>query len=404
MDQPLDPRSKRLVLASADLDALRRPVLEASTLPPSCYRSRQAYEAEVEHIFLKEWVCVGRVDHIPNPGDYLTETIVGQPVLVVRTHEGRIRAHLNVCRHRGCKIMESAGTAKSIKCPYHGWMYGLDGDLRATPDFKETVGFDKADYGLHPVRTEVWEGFILVNLDPGATPFVDRVSDVDVWGLSHYEVGRQVTLHRWTFDLACNWKTYVENYIESYHVPWVHAKTLGAGSTLKDEVYHPNITDKQWDLICSPGPSMSLSDDRDPRFPVSEGLRNVPAQFLGLPVWVCYPGFAIIPMLDCTLWHNIVPLGPERMELTMGLSFGAEVAAAYAAGDERTREIVDSYVRNQETIAAEDNDICERQQLGLAARAATPGRFCKHEVLAWKFDNWVARMAYTDDRALAAVR
>lgn len=386
------------VITAEDLEALQRPVLEASTLPPSVYRTDEAYRAEVERIFLREWVCVGRVEDLPKSGDFFTYDVVDQPIMVVRDGEGEVRAHLNVCRHRGCKIMEGSGTgAKSFTCPYHGWKYALNGDLRGAPDFKETIGFDKASFGLHPVPCEVWEGFIMVNLDPDATPFADRVSDVSIFGLQHYAMGEQVNLKTWRFELACNWKTYVENYIESYHVPWVHAKTLGTNTTLNDDVYHPDITEQQWDLICSPGPSMSLSDDFDPRFPIHEGISRVPPEFSGLPVWAAYPGFLVIPMLDCTIWHNLLPLGPERTELVMGMTFDREVADAYHAGDEQTIETVESYYRNQSVIVAEDNDICERQQRGLAAITATPGRFCKHEILAWKFDNWVARMAYASN-------
>lgn len=396
-------RQHQPVITPEELAALQKPVLGATNLPPHCYYSEAAHTAEADRIFTKEWICVGRETDIPNPGDYRTKTIVGEPLIVNRNAEGEIRAHLNVCRHRGCKVMQDAcGTTKSFKCPYHGWLYSLNGELRGAPDFKETVGFSKAEFGLFPVRVEVWEGFILVNLDADATPFADRVDDVDVFGMQHYGIGDQVTLHEWTFDLECNWKTYLENYIEAYHVPWVHKATIGSRSTLSSHDYHPDITPNQWDLICSRGPSMSLSDDFTPRLPVSDGLQHVPAQFQGLPVWACYPGFLVIPMLDCTLWHQLLPIGRNRLEVTMGLSFAPDVAEAYRSGDEKIRDIVDTYARNQEKVAGEDNYICQVQQEGLEARGAVAGRYCKHEVLAWKFDNWVARMAYTDDGAAAA--
>lgn len=384
-------------ISAEDLAALQRPVLEAQTLPPDCYHSEAAYRAEVEHIFFKEWNCVGRVEDIPNVGDYLTKDVITEPIIVVRDEDGEIRAHLNVCRHRGCKIVEDAGTAPMFKCPYHGWLYNLNGDLRAAPEFKETVGFDKKSFGLKPVRCEIWEGFIMVNLDPNATPFIERVRDVDQFCFDAYEVGTHITTHRWRFVLKCNWKSYVENYIESYHVPWVHAATLGgSAASLKKVVNHPDITPNQWDLILTPSPSMTLNPSGTPAFRIASKDKDIPAKYRGLPVWAAYPGLAVIPMLDSTLWHSILPLGPDTMEIVVGVAFPPETGKAYLSGDLTVREICDSYARNQEVIMAEDNNICERQQRGLKSQRAAPGRFCKHEILAWKFDNWVAKTAYAE--------
>jgi len=387
--------SHRRVVSAADLAALQRPFLEASTLPADCYRSQEAYQAEVERIFRKEWICVGRFEDIPHPGDYVAPTIVSEPVVVVRNGEGEIRAHLNVCRHRGCQIVEDRGTVKAFRCPYHGWMYGLDGELRGAPDFKETVGFDKKDFSLVPLRCEVWEGFILVNLDRDATPFRDRVSHVERWGFHHYGIAEQVTTHRWTYDLDCNWKTYVENYIEEYHVPWVHAETLQPLTPMKRHVEFPELpSDQQWDLVVAQSPGLSLSDSGDALFSVSERIQEISPEYLGLPIWMCYPGFGVIPMLDCALYYSILPLGPERMELKIGLTLPRDAAEAYAAGDEHARRAADEYARNVESFVAEDNAICVKQQRGLRSDLSATGRFCKHEGLAWKFDNWVARVAY----------
>src|SRR4029453_2231967 len=108
------------------------------------YWSPEIYEHELETIFLREWICVGREEEIPNVGDFFTRTIAQDNVIVVRDAPDSIRAHSNFCRHRGCQVVtEPAGNAKSFRCPYHGWMYALDGELRGAPDFKETVNFDK---------------------------------------------------------------------------------------------------------------------------------------------------------------------------------------------------------------------------------------------------------------------
>lgn len=382
------------IVGSEALAALRRPALEASTLPPECYRSEEAYRAEVERIFFKEWICVGRVEDVPRPGDFTSHAIVSEGVVVVRNGEGELRAHLNVCRHRGCELVSGSGSVKAFRCPYHGWMYGLNGELRGAPDFKETLHFDKADYSLHPIRLEQWNGFVMVNLDDAATPFRERVSDVTRWGLDKYGVEEQVTTHRWTYELDCNWKTYIENYIEEYHVPWVHADTLQPLTPMKRHVEFPDLSDQQWDLVVAQSPGLTLSDDGDANFAVSERIQEISPEYLGLPIWMCYPSFGVIPMLDCTLYYSLLPLGPERTELRIGMTLPREAAEAFAAGDEETCRVAAEYARNVESFVAEDNAICVQQQRGLRSRKADTGRFCKHEGLAWKFDNWVARTAY----------
>ena len=134
--------------------AVRRPLLEAETMPPWCYTSPDFYEREVERIFHREWNFIGRADRIPNPGDYFTLEFAGVPLVVVRGRDGAVRAFSNVCRHRGARIMSGEGNAKSLRCPYHSWNYALDGRLERAPEMHDTRGFDPGDYGLKPVRLE----------------------------------------------------------------------------------------------------------------------------------------------------------------------------------------------------------------------------------------------------------
>ena len=215
-------RANKELIPRRKLDAVMLPALEAHTLPPKAYWSEEILDLELEHVFFKEWVCTGRVEDIPKPGDYYARTLATEPIVVVRDAEGEIRAHLNVCRHRGCEIVHGSGHVKSFRCPYHGWLYSLNGDLRGTPDFQETLNFDKKDYGLRALRVEVWNNFIMVNLDPDATPYSQRMSEISDWGLDKYDLASFVTIDRFERPVECNWKVYVENGAEAYHVPWVH--------------------------------------------------------------------------------------------------------------------------------------------------------------------------------------
>jgi phenylpropionate dioxygenase-like ring-hydroxylating dioxygenase large terminal subunit len=381
-------------IAPEMIEELGRDILEASTLPGECYWREDIYQREIERIFRREWICVGRVEDIPGPGDYMTQTIANEPLMIVRDANGQVRTHLNVCRHRGCPLVEGSGTAKAFRCPYHGWMYGLNGELRGTPDFKATKNFDKKDFPLHSVKTEVWDGFIMVNLDPDATPFAHRISETTRWGLDRYRIGPMVTTHRWEYQLECNWKTYVENYIEAYHVPWVHAETFQPITPLKDWIDYPDISDQPWAVMVGQTPGVSLSDTADALFPISPDLADMPPQYDGMPIWLVYPTFMVIPVVDCMIYYVAHPRGPERCDISLRLCLPAEIAEKFEAGDPATLEAAEQYARNTETFILEDNKVCQLQQVGLRSAGAVPGRYCYHEALARKFDHWVAQTAY----------
>jgi choline monooxygenase len=136
-------------------EAVRRPLLEAETLPVWCYTSPAFYRREVERIWRKVWNFLGSADQIPNPGDYFTVTFAGTPLIILRDQDGAVRAYVNSCRHRGCELLEGVGNSKLIVCPYHSWSYELDGHLRGAPDMDKTKGFEKSDNSLIPIRTEV---------------------------------------------------------------------------------------------------------------------------------------------------------------------------------------------------------------------------------------------------------
>ena len=201
---------------------VRKPLLEAETLPPDCYTSEAFYRREVETIFLKVWNFIGRADRIPNPGDYFAFEFVGVPVVVVRGRDGKVRAFANSCRHRGAKVMQGEGHCTVMSCPYHAWTYAIDdGRLIGAMEMDETAGFAKKDFGLVPLRLELWGGFMFLNFDKDAAPLSDWLGDLPEV-LASYDLESMVTTRRVEYDLACNWKVYVENAMESYHVPTVH--------------------------------------------------------------------------------------------------------------------------------------------------------------------------------------
>src|SRR5262245_1605127 len=167
-----DPRTELLETA-------RRPFDHARSMPPSVYVSEEFLAREIETIFSREWICVGRADSLAKPGDYLTYELAGQPLVVLRDRDGRLKAFSNVCLHRMSILLEGSGNRRTIVCPYHAWTYGLDGRLIGAPLMARTTGFCKEDYRLPDIRCEEWLGWIYVTLDNSQPSVKDRFASLE---------------------------------------------------------------------------------------------------------------------------------------------------------------------------------------------------------------------------------
>ncbi|HKV75164.1 MAG TPA: aromatic ring-hydroxylating dioxygenase subunit alpha, partial [Gemmatimonadales bacterium] len=206
------------------------------TLPRDAYLDASHYRREQERIFWREWFCAGREEEIPGAGDYLLADVAGESVLIVRTRDGGIRAHYNVCRHRGSQLIheqpprhrsasraEPTGTfASGIKCPYHSWTYTLEGALRTAPFLEEGDDFGKDGLGLHPVGVECWGGFIFLKLTPGQGPSLREQLGGAPERAARYPLAELRTARRILYPVAANWKVILENYNECYHCGPVH--------------------------------------------------------------------------------------------------------------------------------------------------------------------------------------
>src|SRR5689334_421303 len=213
-DLPIDPQA---------LEVSTRDVAEAVMLPAEVYTSQAFYDFEMEAVFAREWVCVGRTEQIPNPGDYFTVTVVEDPLIVMRGEDGVIRAMSSVCRHRGAVLVEGSGNCgRRLSCPYHAWTYDLEGRLRGAPEMARTPGFDRANTRLPQVALEDWKGFLFVNLDGNAPPLGPRLVAVDDL-IGNYRLEKLASLPTTTYELAWNWKVMIENFMECYHCSYLHA-------------------------------------------------------------------------------------------------------------------------------------------------------------------------------------
>ncbi|MGB9431816.1 MAG: aromatic ring-hydroxylating dioxygenase subunit alpha, partial [Candidatus Acidiferrum sp.] len=197
---------------------------KAFTIPAPWYFDTRIAQLERESVFAANWQVVGRLDQVRQPGQFFTIDVNQEPLLIVRSEDGKLRGFYNVCRHHAAAVEpQAAGCARQFRCPYHGWTYGNDGALKGMVEFEGVCNFERKDNGLVPVRVDTWENFALVNLDGKAAPlneFLGKVpsivSPLNFKDKLHY-------FDRRIYTLNCNWKVYVDNYLDGgYHVPHAH--------------------------------------------------------------------------------------------------------------------------------------------------------------------------------------
>jgi phenylpropionate dioxygenase-like ring-hydroxylating dioxygenase large terminal subunit len=354
---------------------------EAETLPAWAYTSAEFYEREVERIFMKVWNFIGRADHIPNPGDYFALEMVGIPVIVVRDDAGRLRAFVNSCRHRGTILVEGEGNCRAFKCPYHSWVYALDGELLGAPEMQKTSNFDCAQYPLVPVRLETSAGFLFINFDPKAEPLAAYLGDLPD-NLKGHTDSELVCTRRKVYELNCNWKLFAENAKEAYHIATVHRKTINqyASAEIARYEYVPVVGQYAMNYAEHSGSMALLKGDAG--FPVMSALEGRTRQGTLSPF--IFPSTYVAATIDALWYLELHPHGPDRTTLVHGACFPR---AAVDRPD--FEELAKNYYRRWDITIDEDNAICEMQQRGLSSRIHGRGRFCYRERVVHQIDNWV---------------
>ncbi len=214
-------------------DATQAPFEDGRAMPPGVYTSPAFLALELERIFRRQWICVGRASAIREPGDYLTYEVASQPVAVLRGADGGVRAFSNVCLHRMSLLLQGRGRVRTIVCPYHAWTYGLDGALRGAPHMGASPGFRCGDYQLPEIRSEIWLGWIYVTLDPSLPPVAEHLAPVAAL-VGNYGMERYVETFREEHVWDTNWKILAENFMESYHLPMLHRATVGPHSKVEE--------------------------------------------------------------------------------------------------------------------------------------------------------------------------
>lgn len=330
------------------------PIERAETIPSSWYTDPRFHEFDQQAIFARTWQYVGWLDKVRKPGEYFTAEAANNPIIVVRLpvqaggEDDTLRAFYNVCRHRGGPLATKDGCAKVLQCQYHGWTYWLDGALRGVPEFDRVELFDKKDYGLIPVNLEVWEGLLFVNLSDNPPPLRDFFAGI-VERISPIKLTTKKFYKRIVYELACNWKVYVDNYLEGYHLPYVHPELCN----LLDYLNYVTETHRYYSLQYSPFTGKeNLYQSRD-----GEAF-----------YYFVFPNF-MLNILPGRLQTNlIVPLAHERTRVIFDY-FYDDVDSPAA-----TRMIADD-IEYSDRVQKEDMEICEHVQNGLRSRAYDRGRF-----------------------------
>lgn len=327
-------------------------IAAAWTPPSSWYTDPDFWALDQTAVFARSWQPVARVAELDAPGAFKSGVFAGEPWVIVRQSDGSLRAFANVCRHKAAIVAQGSGRCDHLVCPYHGWKYDLDGRLRSAPRMAGIQNFDRADMSLRPLPVEAWGPWIFISfradappLAQGLGPLTARLNATD-WAALDYRTGAS-----WTIE--CNWKVYIDNYLDGgYHIPHMHP-TLDA--QLKMDDYITELFPR-YSVQSSPANS---GEDQRIGFDASQRIGSG-----AVYAWL-YPNFMINrygPVLD-TNW--VIPLGPDRCQVHYEFFFDASVNEAFIAES----------VEQSAVTQREDITISEWVQAGLRSAHYDRGRY-----------------------------
>ena len=347
---------------------------DAYAMPAEFYTSLDFLEEEIEILLRRDWMCVGHVGEVRNPGDFFTTEMLDEQLLVVRDTDDVVRVMSNVCRHRGNRVAEGSGNARKFICPYHTWTYDTTGALKVAPMMKRQKSFDQSKCGLPLFRSEIWNGWIFVDLEGDALPLASRLDGLqEIIKNYHQDLRHLVFMEEDIWN--CNWKALFENFMEGYHLSATHPTTL-----------HPITPTKLCKKMAS-GPGWTgYHAYYDPSFPprgpfhpdLTEEERN------NSPMFGIYPNLLVGMATNFTLFMIVRPAGPEQTRIRWGVT-GQE--------DAPDAEAVKAYVDLCRSFNTEDKEKLEILQLTLKTRTYHGGPLAPDdfEGTIWDFIQYIGR-------------
>jgi choline monooxygenase len=336
-----------------DLYNPQDPLDHAWTIPSPWYFDAGIGGLEQLSVFAKRWQMVGRVDQVRKNGEFFTTDLGGEPVVVARGEDGVLRAFYNVCRHHAAAVVtEAQGCAKQFRCPYHGWTYGNDGALKGMVEFEGVCNFDRAKNGLVPIKVETWENFVFVNLDGRAAPLAEFLGTIPKL-VAPLQLSKKLKyFDRRIYTLNCNWKVYVDNYLDGgYHVPHAH-------KGLSSVIEYTKYTIENLERACLQ--SSPLSSGKK-----SEAGVAATRQGRAFYLWI-YPNFMINAYEGVMDTNMVLPMGVDRCAVVFDYYFADVSKKALKKNKES--------IKVSEKVQDEDMAICDAVQRGLASRAYVAGR------------------------------
>jgi glycine betaine catabolism A len=347
----------------------------ATALPQRYFVSPEIFAREQERIFSTQWLVVGHQAEIANNGDYFTQTIAAEGLIVLRDQEGAIRAFYNVCRHRGTRLCEdkSGRLRETIRCPYHAWTYGLDGKLVGAPHMDKIAGFDKSGYSLHAVNLALWEGFIFLSLAPQPAPF-DKVFAPLAGKFTHWNLPNLRSARRIEYNVRANWKLIFENYSECYHCPLVHpslSKLTPYDSAENDLCEGPFLGGF---MPITKGHSLTMSGNAC-AMPVGDIKAEDHHRVFYYSI---FPNMLLSMHPDYVMVHQVWPQSPDRVTILCDWFFHPD---AFQRPDFRP----DDAIAFWDMTNRQDWHVCELSQQGISSRAYQPGPYSPRESIpaAW---------------------
>ena len=339
----------------------RRPLGKARHAPGFIYSSPEHYRAEIDAYFMRDWLYVARIEELANPGDYMALRLAGEPVVIACDGLGRLNACYNMCVHRGVEVAYGSGNTNAFKCPYHGWVYDLAGQLTGAAYMKESDGFDISACRMKPLRLDTWRGNVFVTFNEDGPPldrFIEEFErDFAFLRMEDCRLGNKIVL-----ELDCNWKFVHENLMDFYHVGVLHAKTFGAKFSWQDE-----------NVALKPNGGLSIFYDAGPPTPGAEPLLPKMPWLEDRPVsFACTgymaPNFTLFGRIDCVRPMITWPLSESRSRCVIYHLFPEEF---FDRPDfEETAKIYHDY---QITVLEEDRTMIESMQQAMASSAYRPG-------------------------------
>jgi Rieske 2Fe-2S family protein len=375
-------------LTPEEIAAVRKPYRAASLLPGRAYHDPAIHDFERTEWFRRDWIVVGREEDVGAPGSYCLATVDDESLIVVRGRDGLLRGFYNVCRHRGTAVVEEpCGVAVRFQCPYHAWIYDLDGALMRAKHTDDLDDFSFAEYGLAAIRVATWQGFVFVSLDPEAITLETWLGDLGPH-LARFDFSGLRVAHTETYEVDANWKFIGENYSECYHCPGIHPQLNKLTPYDLGGDFAPNGPwQGGWMELVDDAETMALDGGHRAGRPAMQGMTAVDDR--RIYYYLLWPSTFLSIHPDYLLVHRLEPAGAGHTRITCDWLF--EPSTIAAPGFDPSDAIAFWDLTNRQ-----DWHVCELQQRGTRSRSWVAGRYSNQEPSVHAFD-LMAVDRYADD-------